>query len=99
MNWEILSKALNVDLETIAKIVLEPLDKLVKYGLDNWKEKDEADLKAHLITLYVYFDVFFQDMALETETGIDDKIVSEIMQGIEAKAKELKLELPNLDQD
>lgn len=99
MNWEILSNVLNADLETIASIILEPLDKLVKYGLDNWKEKDESDLKAHLLTLYVYFDVFFQDLAEQTETKIDDKIVLEIMQGIEAKAKELGLELPNLDQD
>lgn len=87
--------------EDILRMLLEQFGQaLVKDGLDEIQEKfgDEV-IRDGLPLLYIMFDLIVEDAAQRTETELDDVAVSEVKEGMEIKAGELGVTLPNLDED
>jgi len=85
--------------EKVALEAMNFISDLIVLGLNNWPEDKELELKGLLGTGYVVFDIFIEQMAAQTETPFDDKLVSEFKEAFEEKAKALGMELPNLDAD
>lgn len=80
----------------LVKIIVEQATYLL---LKEMAGNNLQDAKLTAIELYPVIDVKLEKLVKKTDTAIDDAVVEGVMKGIETFAKEVDLQLPNIDED
>lgn len=94
-----MSKITDVIVSALAPVVKSVAkDKLVEL-LDQLKEKNEANYKTTLVSLYPIIDVQLEGVTDKTKTNIDDAVVDALKEAIEESATKNSVTLQNLDAD
>jgi hypothetical protein len=75
--------------DVIKNVLLKPLKSL----------DDGRAYQVYLASAYAPTDVYLEEVVAKTETEIDDKVVALVKTVYEEEARDLGLELPNLDDD